>query len=173
MSVNKFGYSDDGSAYHSATLSSLIAEKNFTVTPCPENDVPNADLTKVYVITSPTAVKVGISTNPIVRLQSLKRNSRDADPFKLHSAWLCVGCEAQAVERRAHKILSEFLCPSMGREWFQCSPGQAESAIEYAAAQINPGFKLDRLREVTDLIGAHLQDSPLPQNRASDAAQSQ
>jgi hypothetical protein len=123
-----------------------------TVVECPDGEWANMDLTKVYVFEVPGVVKVGISNNPMVRVRSVRSDQGFKKKPKVHSVWLANGCEAQAVERRAHLLLSDWREESLGREWFRVTADEAVEALREAAAMTDPAYEMESLRKVTDLI---------------------
>lgn len=134
-------------------MSSIQADSApFTVRPSRAWEDSDANLTKVYILEGAASVKVGISTNPTVRAAALNKGKKKRDCAKIHSTFICVGCEAQAVEREAHKILRPHLLDGRGREWFGCSAEVATEAISKAAGRLDPEYNLAALRRVTDKI---------------------
>jgi hypothetical protein len=73
--------------------------------------------------------KVGIATDPKQRLATLQT----AVPFDLH-LHLAIAVpfhEAQAIERRAHRLLAK---ACVRNEWFETTPKEAMAALQTAAA---------------------------------------
>ena len=79
----------------------------------------------VYVIEGPHGVKVGRSRRPERRCSNLQ----SATPFFLKLARRCACANAASIERAAHKLLAPW---KLGGEWFGCTIGIAQIAIEAA-----------------------------------------
>jgi Meiotically up-regulated gene 113 len=84
----------------------------------------------VYVITGPHHMcKIGISTDPELRLATLQTGSHVA--LKLHYVLALQSIDPRMVESEAHRILDRYRCSG---EWFDVTPQMAEDAVNQAAA---------------------------------------
>jgi hypothetical protein len=85
----------------------------------------------IYIIQADNGlVKVGVSTNPSVRLAQLQRASA------AHLSLAYVGalrCNGFAVEAAAHRTLADYRFEG---EWFNCPPDMAVAAIAAAAYRL-------------------------------------
>jgi hypothetical protein len=85
----------------------------------------------IYVISdNHGSIKVGISTNPTVRLAQLQRTSAAHLALAYVAALRCTG---YAVEAEAHRTLASY---RQGGEWFNCPVDMAVAAIGAAAYRL-------------------------------------
>lgn len=86
-------------------------------------------VTGIYVITGAhNMCKVGISTDPELRLAALQTGSHVK--LKLHYVLAVKSIDPRAIEALAHVILDKYRCSG---EWFDIPPHIAEDAVNQAA----------------------------------------
>lgn len=84
----------------------------------------------IYVITGAhNMCKIGISTDPELRLASLQTGSHV--PLKLHYVLAVKTIDPRVIEAGAHRILDKY---RLSGEWFDVTPQMAEDAVNHAAS---------------------------------------
>lgn len=97
----------------------------------------------VYVITGAhNMCKIGISTDPELRLASLQTGSHVN--LKIHYVLVVKSIDPRQIEMLAHKILDKYRCAG---EWFDVTPQMAEDAVNQAA--LHYGIKTTQTTSAT------------------------
>ena len=96
--------------------------------------------------------KIGISTDPELRLAALQTGSHVA--LKLHYVLAFNNIDPRQIEYEAHRLLDRYRCAG---EWFDVTPQMAEEAVNAAGAH----FGIKTVQTTSDNLGQIGQPPPL------------